>query len=117
MTPQEDAERLCLAEIELDVFRNASGLNVRREAIRDLVDRLHHAGARPTVVGVKMPSGGSALDFARDVIAFDAPHLFGGAADATSGPKPTPIKSKAAGRPTASEKLAAANGDDTEASL
>lgn len=117
MTPTDDAARLRAALVENDVLRNLDTLNLRPEAVRDLVDRLVKAGAEPGITGVKMPSGGSAVDYAADVILPEAVHLRRLPADAIPSPKATPIKSKTPGRPTAQEKLASANGDNTEPTL
>ena len=116
MNPTDDAARLRAALVENDILRNLDALNLRPEAVRDLVDRLIKAGAQPGITGVKMPSGGPALDYAADVILPEAAHLLrpGPAtpAAATPAPKATPIKSKTPGRPTASEKLFSVNGTD-----
>ncbi len=105
------------ALVEIEVLHNLARLNVRPEAVRDLVDRLVKAGAQPGITGITMPSGGSALDYATDVILPEAEHLKRPFDEAVSARKVAPVKAKSGGRPTATEKLAAANGDDTEASL
>ncbi len=117
MTPTNDAARLRAALVENDVLRNLDALNLRPEAVRDLVDRLINAGAEPGITGVNMPTGGSALDYATDVILPEAVHLRRSAADALPDPKATPIKSKMPGRPTAQEKLIHCNGGDAEPTL